>query len=216
MGAMIQAQNLTLGYGRTPVLQGVNLTVEPGQFWCWLGENGAGKSTLVKAIIGQLKPISGRLTRDPALASPSCMGFVPQRCEFSESLPVSVREFIDLGLAGLGLARAQRGERVRQALAEVALDGLERRDFWSLSGGQRQRVLVARALARKPRLLIADEPAANLDPEAACSLLDLLKARQLASLTVILVTHDPVGARRVATHLARFERGSVNVEAAPC
>ena len=106
--------------------------------------------------------------------------------------------------------------RSRQALAEVALDGLERRDFWSLSGGQRQRVLVARALARKPRLLIADEPAANLDPEAACSLLDLLKARQLASLTVILVTHDPVGARRVATHLARFERGSVNVEAAPC
>lgn len=216
MGAMIQAQNLTLGYKSTPVLRDVNLTVEPGQFWCWLGENGAGKSTLIRAIIGELKPISGRLTRDPALASPPCLGFVPQRCEFSESLPVSVREFMDLGLANLGLARAQRGERVRRALADVALEGLERRDFRSLSGGQRRRVLVARALARKPRLLIADEPAAHLDPGAARSLLDLLKARQLAGLTVILVTHDLEAARHAATHLARFERGSVSVEAVPC
>lgn len=215
MTALLEAQDLTLGYGGTPVLERVNLRVEAGQFSCWLGDNGAGKSTLLKAIIGQLKPLAGRLTLDAA-AAPKRLGFVPQRCEFSEALPVSVREFMDLGLVGLSLSRPQRAERISQALSDVSLAGLERRDFWSLSGGQRQRVMVARALARHPSLLIADEPAAHLDPEASRSLLDLLKARQQKGLTVVLVTHDLEGARRVATQLVRFEGRTVRVEDAPC
>lgn len=216
MDAVIEARDLTLGYAGKPVLSGVNMRVEQGQFWCFIGENGTGKSTLVKALIGQLTPLSGRLALNSEKASPSGVGFVPQRCEFSQALPVSVREFIDLGLVGLRLSRAQRAAQVEAALSEVGLAGFERRDFWSLSGGQRQRVMIARALARRPQVLIADEPAANLDTDAAQALLDLLKAGQRSSLTVILVTHDIEGARRVATHLARFEGQRVSVEVCPC
>jgi ABC-type Mn2+/Zn2+ transport system ATPase subunit len=189
------------------VLSGVNLTVGEGDFWFFLGPNGEGKTTLVRTLLGTLRPRQGRLERS---LSPDHVGFVPQRCEFNPSLPMTVREFVLLGLAGLRIPRAEEAVRLASALAHVNLAGFESKDYWSLSGGQRQRVLVARALVRRPRVLFLDEPTNGLDPAAEAALLDgLLRVNREEHLTIVFVTHFIALAARAATHVALFREGAV-------
>jgi ABC-type cobalamin/Fe3+-siderophores transport system ATPase subunit len=125
-----------------------------------------------------------------------------------------VREFVRLGLVGIPASRAERENRLSWALGQVGLDGMEARDFWSLSGGQRQRALVARALIRRPRLLIADEPTSGLDLSIETALYEsLAELNRTERLTVILVTHDLAIAARYGTHLALVHDGRVEAGA---
>jgi ABC-type Mn2+/Zn2+ transport system ATPase subunit len=189
------------------VLSGVNLAVREGEFWFFLGPNGEGKTTLVRTLLGALRPRQGRLERN---VGPDRVGFVPQRCDFNRSLPMTVREFVLLGLAGLRVPRAEEGERLSGALAHVNLSGFEKKDYWSLSGGQRQRTLVARALVRRPRLLILDEPTNGLDPAAETALLDgLRRVNREEGLAIVFVTHFISLAARAASHVALFRQGAV-------
>ncbi|MGH8537056.1 MAG: metal ABC transporter ATP-binding protein [Gammaproteobacteria bacterium] len=160
---LIRIDGLSIAYGNAAILSGVNLKIQAGDLWFLLGPNGSGKSSLLNAMLGLLPSIKGQVWRDPARAGAGRIGFVPQRCDFNPSLPTTVREFVRLGLCGIQVSRAEEAERIAWSLAQVDLPGMERRDYWSLSGGQRQRALVARALARRPSLLVLDEPTGGMD-----------------------------------------------------
>ena len=149
--------------------------------------------------------------RQGDFARPDRIGFVPQQCSTNPTLPTTVREFVRLGLVGIRAESGRAGGSPcpgRSAI--VGLGGMEGRDFWSLSGGQRQRALVARALIRRPRLLVADEPTSGLDLSVETALYEsLAELNRTERLTVILVTHDLAVAARYGTHLALVHDGRV-------
>jgi len=208
--AIFRAVRLSLGYGRRTLFEDVNLEVDPGEFWFFLGPNGEGKTTRVRAMLGMVRPRVGQLWVHPELGQRQHVGFVPQRCDINPTLPTTVREFILLGLVGIQAPSAARAQRLAWALTKAGLADLEERDYWSLSGGQRQRALVARALVRRPSILMLDEPTNGLDllaeDAARRFLAELHRAEQQ---TLLFVTHDLAIAARYATHIALFHGGGV-------
>lgn len=207
---LLALEHATVGYGRRPVLSGVQFDIHPGQFWCFLGPNGEGKTTLIKALLGALKPMRGRVRRKEWLFRRRKVSYVPQRLDLNPALPMSVREFVLSGMAGLGSDGPMRENRLERSLELVGLRGSREKNYWTLSGGQKQRALVARALVRDPRLLIVDEPTAGLDFAAIEAVLKVM--HDLYSeygVTVVFVTHDLGIAAEHATHLAFFRNGKV-------
>jgi zinc transport system ATP-binding protein len=207
---VLRLHQASVGYGATPVLRAVDWEIRAGDMWFLLGRNGSGKTTLLRAVLGLLPLSGGTLECDPARASRERTGFVPQHCETSPAMPTTVREFVLLGLVGLAVPRAEYAERLGEALAFTGLEGLAARSYWSLSGGQRQRALVARALVRRPALLIFDEPTEGLDAPSEAAFLavvDLLRRERGA--TVLFVTHRLATAFGRATHLALVSDGSL-------
>jgi len=165
-------------------------------------------------MLGRLPPAAGKLVRQGDFARPDRIGFVPQESSTNPALPTTVREWVRLGLVGIPVSRAERARRLSWALEIVGMTGLERHDFWSVSGGQRQRALVARALIRRPRLLMGDEPTSGLDLSVETALYGALADLNRAErLTLILVTHDLAAAARYGTHIALVHNG--RVEAGP-
>lgn len=207
---VLALRDAAIGYGARAVLEHVDWEVRAGETWFLIGPNGAGKTTLLRTVLGLLPLRSGALERDPERASRARIGFVPQQCAMSPALPTTVREFVTLGLVGLATPPGERAERLAEALARAGLAGLEERSYWALSGGQRQRALVARALVRRPALLVLDEPTEGLDPPTEAAFLDLVEALQREhGVTVLFVTHRlPVVARR-ASHVALVFAGAL-------
>lgn len=206
---MIKMSDVSLGYGRHTVLTGVSLEIRRGDVWFFLGPNGEGKSTLLKAFLGSLRPVSGIIQFEGGHKRHQALGFVPQRCDFNPSLPTTVREFVSWGRVGLKDTDSEPQD-LRWALQRVGLGELACKNYWTLSGGQRQRALVARALVRRPSLLIADEPTNGLDVASETTLLDNIAAlNREQQMTIVLVTHDLQLAARYATHAAIFHQGRV-------
>lgn len=204
--ALLTARGLTAGH-RAPVLRDVAFVVHPGESWFVLGDNGAGKTTLLATLLGLLPPLAGAVAAAPAIADRSALGFVPQEARFGRSLPIAVHEFVGLGLQA-GLARAERRSRVAAALQTMGLAARATAVLGELSLGQRRRALVARALARRPQLLVLDEPTANLDPRASTELAAVLEQQRLEhGLAIVHVCHDHELARRFATHVAWIAAG---------
>jgi len=207
---ILSIEDVSVDYGGRSILREVNLQVKPGEFWFFLGPNGVGKSTLLKVLLGMLRPSRGRVSLNPDYAGHDRTGFVPQRCDLNPTLSTTVTEFVLLGLAGLRTDRQQRFQRLSWALEKMNLTNLKGNDYWSLSGGQRQRALVARALIRRPKLLIADEPTKDLDLNATRALMDSLDdLNRNDKLTVLFVTHDLTLAAKYCTHTALFLNGCV-------
>ncbi|HVR75278.1 MAG TPA: metal ABC transporter ATP-binding protein [Planctomycetota bacterium] len=207
---MVEARGLTVGYPGRRVLEEVHLAVRRGEFWCLLGPNGSGKSTLLAAILGGLRPSAGKLVLGRGLAAGAGIGFVPQRCGLKRTLPMTVFEFVLLGLAGSGESGAAARAGVMGALDLVGLGSQRDAHYWSLSGGQRQRALVARGIVRRPDLLVLDEPTSGLDLTAEDSFLRMVSMlHRERLLTVLLVTHALALAARFATHVALFHAGRV-------
>lgn len=197
--SVIEVRDLSFSYGAAPVLEGVNLRVEAGEFLGIVGPNAGGKSTLLKLILGLLAPQSGRaavLGKAPHEATPQ-LGYVPQYPSFSREFPITVEQAVLLGRLGCRSSDAWTSVRVsktalravRRALEEVEAADLARRRIGNLSGGQLQRVLLARALACKPEVMILDEPTANIDLRLESDIFDLLK-RLNARMTILVVSHD--------------------------
>lgn len=207
MAPVIHADAVSLSYGSRSILTDVNVNVREGEFWFFLGPNGHGKTTMVRSILGLLRPSSGTLRVAPA---PGQTGFVPQRCDLNSALPTTVREFVLLGLVGTSQRKGDAAASLAWALDRVDLGALADRSYWALSGGQRQRALLARALVRRPTLLILDEPTNGLDLPTEDALLQALaRLHREEGITVIFVTHDLPIAARYATHAALFHDGRV-------
>jgi zinc transport system ATP-binding protein len=208
---LVRLRGARLGYGRATVLDAVDLEIGTGEFWCVLGPNGSGKTTLLHAILGLVSPLAGEVWRDPGRASLARVGFVPQKSALLASLPTTVREFVSLGAIGAERPRAGRADDLALALGRVGLEGLEARSYWSLSGGQRQRALVARALVRRPALLLLDEPTEGLDAASEESFLAALEAlHRDGAASLLFVTHNHHIAERHATHVALTWRGALH------
>jgi ABC-type Mn2+/Zn2+ transport system ATPase subunit len=208
---LVRARELTLGYGGPPIVSGVDLEIAPGEVWFLLGPNGSGKTTLLRALLGLLEPVAGELGLHPDVADRAHVGYVPQRSEWSAALPTTVREFVGLGFVGTRTNAEERQAALRWALARVGLESLALGDFRALSGGQRQRALLARALVRRPRVLLLDEPTEELDVPSARVLLDTLaELVREEGTTLVFVTHVLELAARFATHVALFAGGRVS------
>jgi zinc transport system ATP-binding protein len=178
--SLIEASDLTIAYGASPVLDGVSVSIAPGEIVTLVGPNGSGKSTLVKALLGVVRPDRGRVMRKPGLR----IGYVPQRLHIDPSLPLTVTRFLSLPLR-------HGAAEIEKVSERTGISGLEHRQMTDLSGGQFQRVLLARALLTDPELLLLDEPTQGLDQLGEAAFYRLLEeVRQALGCGVFLVSHD--------------------------
>lgn len=192
--AVVSFDNVSFAYDRHEVLRSVSLEFFPDEFIGIVGPNGGGKTTFLKLVLGINKPDSGTVRvfgKDPSEIS-SQIGYVPQYIMFDPYFPVDARDVVLMGRLGFrkfGFFGTKDRKLAHQALEEVGLGDVARMPFADLSGGQRQRVLIARALAAQPRIMLLDEPTANIDQKAAKDLYELLKNLS-KSMTVGIVSHD--------------------------
>jgi len=208
----VRTENVTrhypMGEGLIRAVDGVSLTIEPGEFVALLGQSGSGKSTLLNLIAGLDRPTSGSVLvsgRDLAKMSSeelayyrrNDVGMVFQSFHLIPSMTIT--ENVELPMRFAEVERAERAQRSREALERVGLGKrLDHRPS-QLSGGEQQRVSLARALANRPRLLLADEPTGNLDSRTGEDILNLIRDLSLSlGMTVIMVTHERAIAERFA------------------
>jgi zinc transport system ATP-binding protein len=177
---LVALSEVSLAFRGHVVLDRVGLRVQKGRIVTVVGPNGAGKSTLLKVALGLIKPDGGRVERGAKV-----IGYVPQRLEVERILPLSVRRFLSMAASGLDAARLQVG------LDLVGAGHVLTRQVADLSGGEAQRVLLARALLRRPDLLVLDEPVGGVDMAGQAELYDLIAGRAHDDgIGVLMVSHD--------------------------
>jgi putative ABC transport system ATP-binding protein len=203
-------------HGNVHALRGANLSVEPREFVALAGPSGCGKSTLLHLLAALDRPTTGTILidgRDLATRHDRNryrrldVGLVFQLHNLVPRL--TARENVELAMFGTRRRPRERRERATELLAALQLDAVAERTPPRLSGGERQRVAIARALANDPKLLLADEPTGNLDPESVEVVLDVFdEARSDRGTTVVMVTHDPLVAAR-ADRVIQLREGRV-------
>lgn len=203
---VIRVEDLTYRYNGTEVISGIHFTVERGVYLAIVGPNGSGKTTLVKNILGILKPQQGRVelfgTRIEDFSQWEKIGYLPQRLSgLNSHFPGTVAEVVQMGL------RKKDPGLLSRTLDAMAIGHLARRLIGELSYGEQQRAMLARALIRRPQLLIFDEPTTALDPETRGVFYGL--TRELSrkeGATVVLVTHDSGVVGQYAQHLLYLDK----------
>ena len=193
---LVEFHDVTVAYGRRPVLWNIDLTISEPCLFGIVGPNGAGKSTLLKAALG-LVPLAGgevRLFGEPLDRVRRRVGYVPQRETVDWDFPVSVMDVVLMGTySRVGwLRRPGAAERAvaRESLARVGLEDLAGRQIGRLSGGQQQRVFLARALAQQADVYFLDEPMAGVDARSQEQILTVLSGLRELGKLVIVVHHD--------------------------
>ncbi len=177
---LIEARGIALQYGRQRVLDNIDLQVERGRIVTLIGPNGAGKSSLVRVMLGLLRPDSGEVRRKPGVR----IGYMPQRLQLSASLPLTAGRFLTM------VERATPAQ-LAEVAGETGVAHLLGRSMQGLSGGESQRVLLARALLRKPDLLVLDEPVQGVDVTGQAELYGLIgRIRDRHHCGVLMVSHD--------------------------
>jgi putative ABC transport system ATP-binding protein len=219
-GDVIQFDGVTKIYqaGSPPALADISLTVSAGETVAVMGPSGSGKSTLLNMVAGLDKPTKGTVTvagqridnlGEAVLARFRArhVGIVFQFFNLLEDLTVEDNVLLPAQLAGVSRRKAKA--QARELLERMGI--AEHRDDYParMSGGQRQRVAIARALVNKPELLLADEPTGALDTATGQEITDLLHELNCAGQTIVLVTHDPVLAQRLAVRTVRLVDGQV-------
>ena len=178
--SLIQVEDLSVRYGARTALSRVSLRVEPSEIVTIVGPNGSGKTSLLRAIIGAIKPLQGRVVQASSLK----IGYVPQKLHIDETLPITVSRF--LKLPG-GVTAAD----IDYALTQAGVPELTKAQLSQLSGGQFQRVLLARALIGKPDLLLLDEATQGLDQRGSASFYQQIETvRQNTGCAVLMISHE--------------------------
>jgi len=189
MTGSLALQNVSLGYEREPAVRRLDAAFAKGSLTAIVGPNGAGKTTLLKGLVGELKPLEGRIER-PVRE----IAYLPQQSAIDRSFPITVVELVSTGLWGrlgaFGRVRSKHRRRIAEALAAVGLTGFERRGIATLSGGQMQRVLFARLLLQEADVLLLDEPFTAIDTRTSSVLLELISRWHHEGKTLIAVLHD--------------------------
>ncbi len=211
-------EGLTARLGGRLAVDGASLTAHPGEVVGVLGANGSGKTTLLRAGLGLIKAEAGaiRLGGEPLDALSEARrarlaGYLPQERRVGWNL--AALEIAALGAPDLPPTRAR--EVAAASLARVGLSGFEGRGVLDMSGGERARVLLARLLATRAPLMVADEPAAGLDPDAQFLTLELLRAEAACGAAVVVTLHDLTLAARSCDRLVVLHHGRVVAEGAP-
>jgi putative ABC transport system ATP-binding protein len=226
MAALLEAENLKkhyrMGDSVVRALDGVSITVSDGEFLALRGTSGSGKSTLLNLIAGLDHPTSGTLRIDgsdiAAMSSEELslhrrrnVGIIFQ--SFNLVTTMSALENVTLSMMFAGVPKAEREGRASQLLESMGLGGRQRHRPQELSGGEQQRVAISRALANRPRLLLADEPTGNLDSRTSREIMELLKGlNEREGKTIILVTHDAQLAAQYAHRTITLWDGTVQKE----
>ncbi|MBT4290282.1 MAG: ABC transporter ATP-binding protein [Deltaproteobacteria bacterium] len=186
--------DVSFSYHKDPVLDDVNIKIDHLDFATVVGPNGSGKSTLLKLLLGVVKPDKGKievLGQSP-IKSRMHMGYMPQYMSYDSQFPITVCDLVLMGRLGgslFGKYTKYDKELADSILEEVRLSDFANHPFAELSGGQKQRALLARALCCEPKLLLLDEPTANIDPSIEETLFNLLEKIN-KRMTIILVSHD--------------------------
>ena len=206
-------------YNSEPVVRDINFSITPGEFAAILGPNGSGKTTLMKLALGLLKPTSGRVLLFGVPADRFTdwhrVGYVPQRTQAMESrFPASVREVVNFGTYSgfdpFAIFKRRGSARVDEAMEMAGVQTLADRRVSDLSVGQQQRMLIARALVRRPDLLVMDEPVAGVDAAGEEQFHSMIRRlnRDLG-ITIVMVSHDIGAVMREATTCACINRDIV-------
>src|SRR5438309_364518 len=216
---LLRIEGVGKKFGTFRAVDRLSLDIKAGEFFALLGPSGCGKTTLLRMLAGFETPDEGRILLDghdiaqvPPHLRPVNMMFQ----NYALFPHLSVRDNIAFGLKRAGMARADIAARVAEMVALVKLEGLEKRKPDQLSGGQKQRVALARSLARRPQVLLLDEPLAALDKKLREGTQgELMELQRRLGMTFIIVTHDQEEAMTVASRIGVMDTGRLDQVATP-
>ena len=207
----VELRKVTKRFGSNTVIDNINLTIPQGQMVTLLGPSGCGKTTILRLVAGLEKPSEGQIfidgedvTHRSIQQRDICMVFQ----SYALFPHMSLGENVGYGLKMLGVSRSEVKQRVKEALAMVDLEGFEDRYVDQISGGQQQRVALARSLAKRPKLLLLDEPMGALDKKLRDRMqLEVVDILERVGVTCVMVTHDQEEAMTMAGRIAIMNRG---------
>nr|WP_297385378.1 ABC transporter ATP-binding protein [uncultured Roseateles sp.] len=206
-------------YGDHEVIQGIDLDVRDGEFMVFVGPSGCGKSTTLRMIAGLEEISGGDLLIDGTRANdlrPADRGAAMVFQSYALYPHMTVAENMGFALKMAGVGRAERDEQVRRTAEVLRITDLLQRTPRQLSGGQRQRVAIGRAIVRKPKVFLFDEPLSNLDAALRVDMrIELTRLHQQLGTTMIYVTHDQVEAMTMGDRIAVFNKGRIEQLGAP-
>ncbi len=219
MTKVIEAENLSFGYGGEPVFEQVGFTVYAGDYVAVIGANGTGKSTLLALLLGEQTPAQGsiRLFGEDIghFKDWAKIGYVAQNGTLrGAGFPATCEEIVKANLyAQIGLmrfAKKEHADKARRALALVGMEAFADRLIGNLSGGQQQRVMIARVLAGEPEIMLLDEPTTGIDAGSVQALYELLsRLNRETGITIVMVTHDIARASEYVGRTLCLEEGSI-------
>ncbi len=221
--AQLTIERLSKDFGTTRAVDGVTLTVANGEFLALLGPSGCGKTTILRLVAGFERPTAGRILFDETVMSGPGVHVPPEQRRVGIVFQayalwphMSVADNVGYPLRVAGVNARDRREPVLDALTTVGLESFATRRPADLSGGQRQRVALARCLVMEPRLLLFDEPLANLDVHLRAAMQDeFVDLHRKTRTTIVYITHDQAEAMSMADRIAVMSDGRIEQTAAP-
>jgi multiple sugar transport system ATP-binding protein len=217
--SFLEIRNIRKKIGNVEILKGIDIELEKGGFLVLVGPSGCGKSTLLNAIAGLLPPSSGDIVIDGQVVTdlhPSKRDIAMVFQSYALYPNMTVEENIAFALEMRGVDKAERAKAVAQVAKTLQIEHLLTRRPSQLSGGQRQRVAMGRALVRKPRVFLFDEPLSNLDAKLRVEVRAEIKAlHQNTHATIVYVTHDQIEAMTLATKIVVLKEGMVQQVGTP-
>ena len=208
---LLHVEGVSFSYDQYTVIKNLSFKVHEGDYVWVIGENGTGKSTLIKGLLNLRKPSSGQIIFNETLKQ-SEVGYLPQQTVIQKEFPASVWEIILSGCLNqcgwLPLYKKSDKERAVKWMKELGIYELRDCCYRELSGGQQQHVLLARALCATKKLLILDEPVANLDPKATQDFYRLMhRINQENKIAIVMVSHDIENKIEHATQVVHLKKG---------